>query len=776
MRQPIVLLIVISGLTAQVPAQTCTGLCQQQVICPAGQTTSISGTVYAPNNTDPLPNVVVYIPNAPVDAFTAGVSCPVPGQLPSGSPLVGTTTAVDGTFKLVNVPVGSNIPLVVQSGRWRRQVVVPGTTACTDTAFSTRMPQNQTEGDIPKIAIVTGSADEVECVLRKVGVSDSEFTDPTGSGRINIYSGSGSPGARIDASTPSETVLTSDLSSLNQYDALMLPCQGAAYGKSSTQLANLIQYANAGGRVYASHYSYVWMYQNPPFNGVANWQVDQATLPDGVATVDPTFPDGQTLTQWLQLVGASTVKGQIAISAVKHDLNGIVAPTQSWLTYNDAALNNPVMQFTFNTPIGAANQCGRILFNEYHVENPVTSPANQTFPAECPAGATTPQEKLLEYSLFNLTNEGGAPTLTPTTQNFGNEPVGFTSASQSFTVTNNSVFALAISSVSVTGDYVVTSNACSPSVAAGATCTINVAFQPTALGTGTGTLTIASSATPLTSALTGVGTAPLAVSASSLNFGNIDVGTSSTKGITLTNTATGAVPVPPLATTGDFVLANTCGATLSSLASCTLNITFTATATGPQSGTLTVTSGNPANAGLPDTLTGNGVDFSLALNHSSGNVIAGYNTSIQATVSPISGYAAPVTLTCTTTAPASTCIPSLVTFTPTAAVAATVNITTNSKYTVVGYGGLGGNGFLMLFAIANGCLLFIKRRSAKSPMRLMLWTLLLATASLSTTGCSGSYPTLNPAYTPPGTYAYTLTATDGTLTHSATFQLNVASN
>src|SRR2546429_9058380 len=153
-----------SGLCAPLAAQTtCTGLCQQQVSCPAGQTTSITGTVYAPNGTDPLPNVTVYIPNAPVDAFAAGVSCPVPGTIPSGSPLVGASTAVDGTFTLTNVPVGSNIPLVIVAGRWRRQVVVPSTAACIDTTFSTRMPRNQSEGDIPKIAVATGSVDAVEC-------------------------------------------------------------------------------------------------------------------------------------------------------------------------------------------------------------------------------------------------------------------------------------------------------------------------------------------------------------------------------------------------------------------------------------------------------------------------------------------------------------------------------------------------------------------------------------------------------------------------------------
>ena len=86
----------------------------------------------------------------------------------------------------------------------------------------------------------------------------------------------------------------------------MVPCEGGQYIRDSTQLANFIHYANAGGRVYASHFSYVWMYQNPPFNGVANWAVGASQPPDGTATIDTTFADGTTLAQWLQLIGAST--------------------------------------------------------------------------------------------------------------------------------------------------------------------------------------------------------------------------------------------------------------------------------------------------------------------------------------------------------------------------------------------------------------------------------------------------------------------------------------
>jgi hypothetical protein len=781
MRAAIVLLIAGLGLTPAALGQSCTGLCLQQVTCPSGGATTISGTIYAPNGVDPLPNVTVYIPNAAVAPFTAGVSCPVIGQPPSGSPLVGTMTNTDGTFTLVNVPVGSNIPLVIQSGRWRRQLVVPSTASCTNTSFSTRMPKNQGEGDIPKIAIATGRADSVECVLRKIGIDDAEFTDPSGSGRINVYSGSGrtntggvsSAGALIDAATPSEDLLMGNVNTLNQYDALMLPCEGGQYNRNTTQLANIIQYANAGGRVYTSHYGYVWMYQNPPFNGIGNWQVNQAALPDGTATIDTTFTDGSTLADWLQLIGASTTKGQMAISAVKHDMNGVIAPTQSWLTLNDTTHNNPVMQLTFNTPIGAQNQCGRVLFNEYHVEDPGTAnTTNVTFPNECSNGAMTPQEKLLEFSLFNLTGSGGVPTLAPAAKDFGNEAIGFTSASQPFLWKNNSIFSAYISSATVTGDFIITSNNCS-SVASGSTCEIDVAFKPTALGQRTGTLTVATAGTNLTASLTGTGIPALVPSATALDFGNLDVGATATKTITITNNAPGPVPVPSMTVAGDYSLSSSCGATLAASGTCQVAIIFKPTTTGKRTGAFTVNSSDPAYSGLAPTLTGNGVDFTLTANPTSGELTAGYSAGLTATTSPIAGFASSVTLSCATTAPASSCTPSVVSFIPTAPVIANVTITTKSKYTVIGYGAFGGSAFLTLIALGSACLLWANRRKTHALVRLCLLALMLTAATALTSGCSGKYPDLNNPYTTPGTYTYTLTATDGFLTHSATYTLKV---
>jgi hypothetical protein len=763
------------ALVVQAPAQTCTGLCLQQVSCPAGQTTSITGTVYAPNGVDPLPNVLVYIPNAAVAAFTPGVSCPVVGQPPSGSPLVGVTTAFDGTFTLTNVPVGTNIPLVIETGRWRRQVVVPSTTSCTNTAFSTRMPKNQTEGDIPKIAIATGSADQVECVLRKVGIDDSEFTDPSGTGRINLFAGNNSAGAVASSATPSETTLMGNAATLNQYDVLMLPCQGGEYTQAAQSLANLVSFANAGGRVYSSHYSYVWMYNNPPFNTVVNWAPNQTDpKPDpGTATVDTSFSEGQTLAQWLQLIGASTTQGQIGISTLRQDFKGVVAPTQSWLALNDTAAGNPVMQFVFDTPVATTiNQCGRVLFNEYHVENPATSPAGKTFPAECPATAMNAQEKLLEFSLFELTSDGAAATLTPTSQDFGSVAVGFTSAAQTFTWTNNSTFPSGVTLLNSTGDFNVVSNNCA-TVAAGASCQIAVVFAPTAIGARTGTLNVGSSGTTLTATLTGTGTPALLVSTSSLTYGSQDVGFSTTQVLTVTNNASGPVAFPPLSVTGDFSATSNCPAVIPSPGSCSIRVTFTPTTTGPRTGTLSEGSTSPAYSGTTVALSGNGVDFTFAGAPGSGTVIAGIPISFNVVATPLAGFANPVTLTCTTNAVASTCTPASLTFTPSAPVTTAVTVQTTSKYTIVGYGGLGGFGLLSLLSLVTGGALWIRHRRLGRAVSCALLLILLSAVGLGVSGCSGLQPSLNSSYTAPGSYTYTVTATDGFLVHSTSYSLTV---
>ncbi len=406
----------------------CTNLCLQQVACAQpGVTTTISGTVYAPNGVDPLPNVLVYVPNAPVQPFPSTVTCDNCSAGVSGEPLVSAATDAAGQFVLKNVPVGANIPLVIQTGRWRRQVTLSNVVACQNNAAPpslTRLPKNKAEGDIPRMAFATGAVDVLECLLRKVGVADSEFTSSAGNGRIHLYVGDGKVnipgpgggmynvgGANAGPNTASESVLVGSLANLQKYDMVLFPCKGAEKQRTNPELANLVAYANSGGRVFATHFSHVWLANNGAFANTANWNPNQcsnagpACPADQNGLIDTSFPKGQLLADWLQTIGASSSYGQIPLTDLKHDFDGVVPPSQAWVNINNPALT---VHYTFNTPVNAPSdqQCGRVLFDDFHVENHgfinQGSAYGMTFPAECEPGPMTAQEKLLEFMLFDL--------------------------------------------------------------------------------------------------------------------------------------------------------------------------------------------------------------------------------------------------------------------------------------------------------------------------------------------------------------------------------------
>lgn len=459
-------------------ARGCVNLQCYQVQCGGDEiTTTITGRVYDPAGKNPLYNAIVYVPNAPLAPVPDGLTCDTCGVLASGAPIAVAITEPDGSFELKNVPANIDFPLVIQIGKWRREVTLPKASACQSTAITnidlTRLPRNQGEGNIPRMAIATGGADPFECLLRKIGIDDAEFTLPSGSGRVHVYQAHGGVALPLpdggpadaaavsdaasdadadaaltdaaDAATPPASELWSDPLHMKTYDIVMLPCEGSEYpDEKDAGRSPLLDYVNAGGRTFVTHYAYTWLEDSPqPLPSVANWEHNENDRSDKaganpilVASLDTSFPKGKAFADWLDNVGGSSDAGYgtLAMEEWRHDVESInKPPSQRWIHADTRVAWPPqlapsgardvVQHFTFNTPIeagvddaGQPLQCGKVVFSDFHV-SAAQRISGKPFPASCKSDPMSPQEKALEFMLFDLSaciqKEDQEPPLPP---------------------------------------------------------------------------------------------------------------------------------------------------------------------------------------------------------------------------------------------------------------------------------------------------------------------------------------------------------------------------
>ena len=81
--------------------------------------------------------------------LTEGAVCNRCGDALPGTPISPVITDSSGHFTLTAVPSGDDIPLVITSGKWRRQITIPTVNSCADNplaAADTRLPKTQSEG------------------------------------------------------------------------------------------------------------------------------------------------------------------------------------------------------------------------------------------------------------------------------------------------------------------------------------------------------------------------------------------------------------------------------------------------------------------------------------------------------------------------------------------------------------------------------------------------------------------------------------------------------
>ena len=434
---------------------TCPAGLQCNVACSGGATTTISGVVYDPAGKDPLYDIAVYVPASPLQPLPRGVptgsdACNCGALFKSGA-VVSTTTGVDGSFKLTNVPVASSVPLVIQVGKWRRQFNI-AVTACQDnpqTGTKLSLPGTVAAGDtndsLPDIAVSTGGADTLECLMTRIGLPASEYVAGAGgSGHIHVFSGGNTGGGGggggvgrpenppMPGAPASDQSLWDSQAHLMPYDIVLLSCEGGeTYNANPPALEG---YLNAGGRAFGSHFHYAW-FSGPIGSGQgytapADWGSNLATWAAGsngngnqsngkiVQTLNGStqpFAKGVALFQWLGLNGALGVLGAPAMELPMRPprFNAVVGPgnkpSQPWVN-DDQSANT--MYFSFDAPVnapagpdgGAPAYCGRAVFSDLHVGGETMPQDNPPPPGGCTSGNLSPQEKALEFMLFDLSS------------------------------------------------------------------------------------------------------------------------------------------------------------------------------------------------------------------------------------------------------------------------------------------------------------------------------------------------------------------------------------
>jgi hypothetical protein len=422
--------------------------------CDSG-TTTITGRVLDPAGKNPVFNVTVFVrdPGVPLpDPAKVPIACGCSAIFPTDVLAFGTTDAT-GHYSIPNAAYGSGISVVVQSGKWRKVYDNITIAQCaTNELPDLTLPKSSAEGSLPDIAISTGGLDSLECLPIRMGVDPSEYVPGSApGGHIHIYTGFN--GATTNPAAPSSvSALWDSQADLNAHDVVLLSCEGHETTGGNPGLAMisdyqnfLLNYANAGGRVFASHYHYAWFTApargTSPFSQIpdllATWNIGAQTIipADNVAVnavINTTlagggaFPEGAALQTWLGAVGALT-NGQLPIWFSRNNVNMLnQPPSAEWahLAPTVTQAPNATQYFSADMPAGVppapdggSSVCGRIVYSDLHVaggpgkaipgttaDYPGATTSGGVVPSGCAMRDLTPQEAALEFMLFDLSS------------------------------------------------------------------------------------------------------------------------------------------------------------------------------------------------------------------------------------------------------------------------------------------------------------------------------------------------------------------------------------
>ncbi len=269
---------------------------------------------------------------------------------------------------------------------------------------------------------------------------------------------------------------------------------------------------------------------------------------------------------------------------------------------------------------------------------------------------------------IGVSGTGLAPptdTLSTLSVPFTPQAVNSTSAPINVMLTNSGGSALAITSIGLTAgdtaDFAILSNACGSSLGAGSTCIVSLTFTPLSINSFSATLQVVDALRTQNVTLTGMGVAGSAGSltlSAPLYFGAVLEGsTSPAQMVSVTNSGGSQVTIMSVAASGDFGATNGCMAPLNPGQGCTVSVTFTPTATGTRTGTLTIMYNA---AGSPQVLSLSGIGATITMAPPPGassaiSVLPGDTANYTVTITGTPGLVVTLDLTCTSAAPYTLC-------------------------------------------------------------------------------------------------------------------------
>jgi len=384
-----------------------------------GPTGTVQGYIYAADSVTPISGATVWA----TDVSASGASAYVTGSVAE------TTTDSTGKFVL-KVPTSggaANVDVNIKKGAFEVAIanvaVVEGeTTPVGDQDQKVYLDPSLSQPGIVvtmgRMAVVTGSWDNMEDVLAKLGYASADASGQLilGTEQFDMYDGN----YTLPATYPDFDTLVASPGALSQYDIIFINCGNSFENmlSDSAVLTNLRNYVAGGGSLFVTDLSYDFVEQVFPeyidFYGSHSTSTPEAMGAAEVGysgiTVDATVMDSG-LKSWLQGLGVLNANGTVHIAgflggwAVMNDTSSSAAKkwvqgevefsgTASVAGSHASSQAQSVKAFTaavkpLTVSFDHGDNGGRVLYSSYHTEDD-------------PDPSLRPQEYILAYLVFEL--------------------------------------------------------------------------------------------------------------------------------------------------------------------------------------------------------------------------------------------------------------------------------------------------------------------------------------------------------------------------------------